>query len=148
MKRIWLWTRWGGTWERRKKLLETIPEQQERVVALDDELKSLQADIGKAERSLRKLDNTQPPERSRLIGQDSALRIKHRRQQTELTRVDNRANAAERDEQFKRQDLKRIAESVEMLSSSLSELRKEIKESQNASSEILEKIEVLKEKMI
>ncbi|MHA1290448.1 MAG: hypothetical protein ACTSPB_23955, partial [Candidatus Thorarchaeota archaeon] len=138
-------TRWGGTWERRKKLLETIPEQQDRVVGLDDELKSLQADIGKAERNLRKLDNTQPPERSRLIGQDSALRIKHRRQQTELTRIDNRANAAERDEEFKRQDLKRIAESVEMLSSSLSELRKEIKESQNASSEILEKIEVLKE---
>ena len=138
-------TRWGGTWERRKKLLENIPEQEERVVALDDELKSLQVDIGKAERDLRKLDNTQPPERSRLIGQDSALRIKHRRLQTELTRVDSRANAAERDEEIKRQDMKRIAENVEMLSNSLSELRKEIKESKNESSEILEKIEVMKE---
>ena len=80
-----------------------------------------------------------------MVGQDSALRIKHRRQQTELTRVDSRANAAARDEDLKRQDLKRISETVEVLSSSLAELRKEIKESQNASSEILEKIEVLKE---
>ncbi|MCK4567428.1 MAG: AAA family ATPase, partial [Candidatus Thorarchaeota archaeon] len=112
-------TRWGGTWERRKKLLDNIPEQEERIVALDDELKLLQSDIGKAERDLRKLDNTQPPERSRLVGQDSALRIKHRRLQTELTRVDGRANAAERDEEVKRQNLKRIAEDVEMLSNSL-----------------------------
>jgi chromosome segregation ATPase len=138
-------TRWGGTWERRKKLLENIPEQEERIVALDDELKSLQTDLGKAERDLRKLDNTQPPERSRLIGQDSALRIKHRRLQTELTKMDSRANAAERDEEIKRQDLKRISENVEMLSGSLEDLRKEIKEARSASSEILEKIEVLKE---
>jgi len=138
-------TRWSGTWERRKKLLESIPEQEERVVTLDDELKVLQADLGKAERNLRKLDNSQPPERSRLVGQDSALRIKHRRLQTELTRVDSRANAAERDEEIKRQDLKRIAENVEILSNSLVELRKDIKESKNVSSEILEKIEVMKE---
>ena len=138
-------TRWGGTWERRKKLLESIPKQEERIVALDDELKSLQADLGKAERDLRKLDNSQPPERSRLVGQDSALRIKHRRLQTELTKVDSRANAAERDEEIKRQDLKRISESISMLSVSLEDLRKEIKESQNASSEILEKIEALKD---
>jgi len=137
-------TRWGGTWERRKKLLENIPEQEERIVALDDELKLLQADIGKAERDLRKLDNTQPPERSRLVGQDSALRIKHRRLQTELTTIDGRANAAERDEEIKRQDLKRISEDVEMFSNSLKELRIEIKESKNATSEILEKIEVMK----
>ena len=138
-------TRWSGTWERRKKLLENLPEQEERIVALDDELKSLQLELGKAERSLRKLDNTQPPERSRLVGQDSALRIKHRRLQTELTRIDSRANAAERDEQIKRQDLKRIIENVEMLSNSLEELRNDIKESKNATSEILEKIEIMKE---
>jgi len=138
-------TRWGGTWERRKKLLESIPKQEERIVGLDDELKSLQADLGKAEQNLRKLDNSQPPERSRLVGQDSALRIKHRRLQTELTKVDSRANAAERDEEFKRQDLKRISESLDMFSNSLEDLRKEIKESQNASSEILEKIEALKD---
>lgn len=137
-------TRWSGTWERRKKLLENIPDQEERIVALDDELKALQSDLGKAERNLRKLDNTQPPARSRLVGQDSALRIKHRRLQTELTRIDSRANAAERDEEVKRQDLKRIAENVEMFSNSLEELRKEIRESKNATSGILEKIEVMK----
>ena len=138
-------TRWGGTWERRKKLLESIPKQEERTVALDDELKLLQVDLGKAERELRKLDSSQPPERSRLVGQDSALRIKHRRVQTELTKVDSRANAAERDEEIKRQDLKRISESIDMLSVSLEDLRKDIKESQNASSGILEKIEALKD---
>ncbi len=140
-------TRWGGTWERRKKLLETIPEQEERVVALDDELKSLQSELGKAERNLRKLDNTQPPERSRLVGQDSALKMKHRRLQTELGRVDTKANAAERDEDIKRQDMKRISETIDMLSNSMDELRKEIKESKTTSSEILEKIEVMKDSL-
>lgn len=138
-------TRWSGTWERRKKLLESIPEQEERAVSLDDELKSLQKDFGKAETNLRKLDSAQPPERSRLVGQDSALRIKHRRLQTELTSIDNRANAAERDEEIKRQDLRRIAESIEILVNSLDELRKEINESQSATSQILEKIEAMKE---
>jgi chromosome segregation protein len=137
-------TRWSGTWERRRKLLESIPEQEERLVALDEELKILQTEIGESERELRKLDNSQPPERSRLIGQDSALRIKQRQLQTDLSKVDNRANAAERDEELKRQELKRIVESIAILSSSLNELRTEIMESKNAASEILEKIEAMK----
>lgn len=137
-------TRWSGTWERRRSLLETIPVQEERIAALDEELKGLQAELGKSERELRKLDNTQPPERSRLIGQDSALRIKHRQLQADLTRVDARANAAERDEEIKRQELKRIVENVTMLTNSLDELRAEILESKGVASKILQKIEVLR----
>lgn len=137
-------TRWSGTWDRRKSLIGSIPELEERIVALDDELKTLQAEYDKAERDLRKLDNSQPPERSRLIGQDSALRIKHRQLQSELTKVDTRASAAERDEEIKRQELKRTTETVDMLASSLEELRSEIKESKSAASKILEKIDVMK----
>jgi len=137
-------TRWSGTWERRRKLLETIPEQEERLAALDEELKILQAEIGNSEKELRKLDNMQPPERSRLIGQDSALRIKHRQLQTDLTKIDSRANAAERDEELKRQELKRLVENITMLTQSLDELRTEIKESKNTVSGILEKIEAMK----
>jgi chromosome segregation protein len=138
-------TRWSGTWERRKKLLETIPEQEERIAAINEELRVLQAEVGNSERELRKLDNTQPPERSRLIGQDSALRIKHRQIQSELTKVDARANAAERDEEIKRQELRRINETMAMLENRLEELRTEIMDSKNATSEILEKTEILKE---
>ena len=136
-------TRWSGTWERRKKLLQTIPEQEERFAALENEFKILQDELAKSEKNLRKLDNMQPPERSRLIGQDSALRIKQRRAQTDLTRVDNKANAAERDEELKRLELKRISENLEILTNSLIELRTEIKESKNTVSVILEKIENL-----
>ncbi len=137
-------TRWSGTWERRKKLLQTIPEQEERLAAIDNEFKILQDELIKSERELRKLDNTQPPERSRLVGQDSALRIKQRRTQAELTKVDNKANAAERDEELKRFDLKRVSENLDVLTNSLNELRTEIKESKNAVSIILEKIENMK----
>jgi chromosome segregation protein len=137
-------TRWSGTWERRGKLLVTIPEQEERLAALEEELKVLQTEIGNSERELRKLDNSQPPERSRLIGQDSALRIKHRQLQVDISKVDSRANAAERDEELKRQELKRIIENIAMFTNSLNELRKEIMESKNAASVILEKIEALK----
>ncbi|MHA1944402.1 MAG: hypothetical protein ACW96M_08405, partial [Candidatus Thorarchaeota archaeon] len=138
-------TRWGSTWERRRKLTESIPELEERIVTIDDELKTLQGDYGKSERNLRKLDNTQPPERSRLVGQESAVRIKHRRVQSDLTKVDNKAHATERDEELKRQELRRVTENVTMLSDSLLDMREEIKQSKDALSAILEKIEVMRE---
>ncbi|MFW9768438.1 MAG: hypothetical protein ACFFEM_06425, partial [Candidatus Thorarchaeota archaeon] len=138
-------TRWGSTWERRKKLSESIPELEERIVSIDDELKSLQGDFGKSERQLRKLDSTQPPERSRLVGQESAIRTKHRRVQSDLTKVDNKLHAAERDEELKRMELRRITDNITMLSSSLSDLREEIKQAKDITSTILDKIEVMKE---
>ncbi len=138
-------TRWGSTWERRKKLNESIPELEERIVSIDEELKALQRDYGKSERNLRKLDSTQPPERSRLVGQESAVRIKHRRVQGELNKIDNKAHATERDEELKRLELRRVVENISMLSDSLSDLREEIKQSKDASSVILEKIEVMRE---
>ena len=137
-------TRWGSTWERRRKLNESIPELEERIVTIDDELKALQRDYGKAERDLRKLDSTQPPERSRLVGQESAIRTKLRRLQSDLTKADNKAHASEKDEELKRQDLKRVRETITMLSDSLKDTRKEMKESKDAAAAILEKIEVLR----
>jgi chromosome segregation protein len=137
-------TRWGATWERRRKLNESIPELQERIVTIDDELKGLQSDYGRSERDLRKLDSSQPPERSRLVGQESAIRTKYRRLQSDLTRIDNKAHASERDEELKRQELKGVKESVRMLSDSLTDLRKEIKQSKDATSSILEKIEAIR----
>jgi len=138
-------TRWGSTWERRRKLNESIPELEERIVSIDDELKTLQRDYGKSERNLRKLDSTQPPERSRLVGQESAIRTKHRRLQSDLNKVDTKAYAAEKDEELKRQELKRVKESITVLSSSLADLREEIKQSKDATSSILEKIEVMRQ---
>jgi chromosome segregation protein len=137
-------TRWGSTWERRRKLNESIPELEERIVNIDDELKTLQLDYGKAERSLRKLDSTQPPERSRLVGQESAIRTKNRRLQSDLTKVDNKVHASEKDEELKRQELKSVRESVTMLSDSLTDLREDIKQSKDALSSILEKIEIMR----
>lgn len=137
-------TRWGSTWERRRKLNESIPELQERIVSIDDELKDLQRDYGKAERDLRKLDSTQPPERSRLVGQESAIRTKHRRLQTDLTKLDNKAHASEKDEELKRQELKRVKESIEVLSNSLTDLRLEIKQSKDVASSIFENIEAMR----
>lgn len=138
-------TRWGSTWERRRKLNESIPELEERIVNIDDEVKKLQRDYGKAERDLRKLDNTQPPERSRLVGQESAIRTKRRRLQSELTKVDNKAHASERDEELKRQELKRIRENITVFSSSLTDIREEIKQSKDTAATILEKIEIMRE---
>ncbi|MFW9808315.1 MAG: AAA family ATPase [Candidatus Thorarchaeota archaeon] len=138
-------TRWSSTWERRRKLNESIPELEERLASIDDELKTLQREYGKSERNLRKLDGTQPPERSRLVGQESAVRIKHRRVQSDLTKVDNKAHATDRDEELKRQELRRVAENITMLSESLSDLRNEMKKSKDTTSAILEKIEVLRE---
>ncbi len=138
-------TRWGSTWERRRKLNESIPELEERIASINDELKGLRQDYGKAERNLRKLDNTQPPERSRLVGQESAIRTKHRRLQTELTKADNNAHASEKDEQLKRQELKRVCESITVLTDSLNDLRLEIKQSKDEAAAILEKIEIMRE---
>ena len=137
-------TRWESTWDRRKKLNESIPELEERIVSIDEELKNLQQAHGKVEKDLRKLDNTQPPERSRLVGQDSAVRTKLRRLQSELTKVDNKTHASEKDEELKRQELKRVKESITVLSESLNDLRQEVKQSKDEVAAILEMIEVMR----
>ncbi|MHA2379829.1 MAG: AAA family ATPase [Candidatus Thorarchaeota archaeon] len=141
-------TRWTSTWERRKKLLESIPSVQERIAARDDELKQLQTDIGKAERELRQLDNTQPPERSRLAGQRSAIRLKIRRLQKDLGKVQSGLRATEQNESMRKNDLKKHDESVKMLSSRLEELRGEMKVSRSEAGSIAETIELLNDSLV
>ncbi|MFW9850230.1 MAG: hypothetical protein ACFFF4_13920, partial [Candidatus Thorarchaeota archaeon] len=137
-------TRWSGTWERRKKLREIIPSQEERIVALDDEIKKLQLDFGKAEKSLKKLDNTQPPERSRLVGQQSALRMKYRKLREELNQIDSRLQTTQNDELSQRQELRSLEENTKMLSVRVVELREEISSSKSKGSKIVELIESLR----
>ncbi len=137
-------TRWGRIWEKRKELMEGIPELQERVVATDDELKELQRQFGIAERELRALDNTQPPERSRLVGKQRAIRMKQKRLQQDLSQAEANLNATERDEALKRQEMKSIEEDIAMLSNRLEELREEMKSSKSSARTILDTIETLK----
>ena len=137
-------TRWSGTWERRKKLKEIIPNQEERIVSLDDEIKDLQVEFGKSERALKKLDSAQPPERSRLVGQQSALRMKYRKLRGELTQIESRLQTAQNDEASKRHELRGLEESTLMLSERASELREEIASSKSDGSKIVELIESLR----
>lgn len=138
-------TRWGRIWEKRKELMEGIPELQERVVATDDELKELQREIGVAERELRALDNSQPPERSRLVGKQRAIRMRQKRLQQELSQAEANLSATEKDEALKRQELSKIDDDVTMLTNRLDELRAEMKQSKSSATTILETIEALKE---
>ncbi|MFX0106732.1 MAG: AAA family ATPase [Candidatus Hodarchaeota archaeon] len=138
-------TRWSSTWDRRKKLLENVPELEERIANLDDELKTLQAEVGKAQRELRKLDGTQPPERSRLVGQRSALRMKIRRLQADLTKVDSSIQVSTKGETRLREELRQFEENEKMLSGRVRELREELKTSKGEIAAILEAIEELTE---
>jgi len=141
-------TRWTSTWERRKKLLESIPSIQERIAARDDELKQLQAEIGKAERDLRELDNTQPPERSRLVGQRSAIRLKIRRLQKGLGEVQSGLRSTEQNEGMRRSDLRKHGENTKVLSNRLEELREEMKDSKSQAAEIAETIDLLNDSLV
>ncbi|MFW9802506.1 MAG: hypothetical protein ACFFFC_07635, partial [Candidatus Thorarchaeota archaeon] len=136
-------TRWSSIWERRKKISDSIPVVQEKIVGLDDEVKELQAEIGKAQRELRKLDSSQPPERSRLAGQRSAIRLKLRKLQGDLSKVERGLHATERDEDRRRTDLKAHNENITMLSDQIRELREEIKNSKSEAASITELIETL-----
>jgi len=135
----------SGTWEKRKRLLDSIPVLQERVASTDDDLKELQGELGESERNLRALDASQPPERSRLIGQQSAIRAKQRKAQIDLSKTEADFSAAEKDELIKRSELKTIETQIEMLSSRLDELKSEMKGSQTETSRILQTQEVLRE---
>ncbi|TFF94053.1 hypothetical protein EU546_05415, partial [Candidatus Thorarchaeota archaeon] len=138
-------TRWGRIWEKRKDLMESIPELQERVVSTDDELKELQRELGIAERELRSLDNTQPPERSRLVGKQRAIRMKQKKLQQDLSQAEAALSGTEKDEALKRQELNKIDEDITMLGNRLKELRTEMKESKSTATTILETIESLRE---
>ena len=136
-------TRWSSTWERRKKLSDSIPDIQEKIVGLDDELKDLQVEIGKAQRELRNLDSSQPPERSRLVGQRSAIRLKLKKLQGDLSEVESGIHATERDEDRKRVELKSHKENVSMLSGRIRELKEKMKNSKGEAASITELIETL-----
>ncbi|MFX1441200.1 MAG: hypothetical protein ACFFFD_13220, partial [Promethearchaeota archaeon] len=136
-------TRWSSIWERRKKLSDSIPVVQEKIAGFDDELKDLQVEIGKAQRELRKLDTSQPPERSRLAGQRSAIRLRLRKLQGDLSKVERGLHAIERDEDRRRADLKAHNETIAMLSGRIMELREEIKNSKSEAASITELIETL-----
>jgi chromosome segregation ATPase len=137
-------TRWSGTWERRKNLSDSIPKLEERIADIDDKLKELQKQLGAAESQLRKLDAVQPPERSRLVGQLSAVRTKIRRLQGELSKADASIRATEKDEETKRQELHQLEESTKMLTQRLTETRDELKQSKDAGSTILEEIDTMR----
>ncbi|MHA2070293.1 MAG: AAA family ATPase [Candidatus Thorarchaeota archaeon] len=136
-------TRWSSTWERRKKLSDSIPDVQEKIVGFDDELKDLQVEVGKAQRELRKLDSSQPPERSRLAGQRSAVRLKLRRLQGDLSKVESGLHATERNEDRRRAELKSHNENIAVLSGRIKELREEMKNSKSEAATITELIESL-----
>lgn len=140
-------TRWSGTWDRRKKLRDMIPQQEERIVALDDEIKELQAKIGESERTLKKLDTSQPPERSRLVGEQSAIRMRYRKLRTQLSEIEGRLQVTERDEATKRQELRGLEENTAMLTERADDLREEISSTKSEGSEIVEAIENLRESL-
>jgi len=137
-------TRWSGTWERRKTLSESIPAMEGRIVETEDRLKELQRELGIAETKLRKLDAVQPPERSRLVGQLSAVRTKMRRLQGELSKADSNIHSTEKDEELKRQELRQLEESTKMLTEHLTSTREELKQSKDAGSTIFESIDGMK----
>lgn len=141
-------TRWSSTWERRKKLLESIPEIEERILGLDDELRGLQANLGNAQRQLRKLDSTQPPERSRLVGQRSAIRLKIRRLQGDLGKVQSSLRDTEQAEEKGRGELRQHVDHIGMLSNRTKELREELKTSKSESASIAESIGILNDGIV
>ncbi len=140
-------SRWSGIWERRKKLLDGIPEQQSEVASLESKLEGLQQELDSAEMKLRELDNSQPPERSRLLGQQSALRMKQRRLQKQLKDLDNRLVSSEKNQEVRRQELHSVNENIEMYSERLAEVRDELKSFENEGTEILGFIDDLKQKI-
>jgi chromosome segregation protein len=138
-------TSWAGTWQRRKTLSESIPELEARISKLTEDFEILSKKVTKAQKKLRTLDNTQPPERSRLIGQKSAIKMKQRRLQRELSDLESKVVAAEKDENSKKIELEHLEDDILMLSSRLKELKQELRSSKNSSSTILATIDTISE---
>ncbi len=138
-------TRWSGTWERRKKLTESIPEIEERIAAVDDEMKQLDKDLTEAEERLKGLDQTQPPERTRLAAQQTAIRGKLRRLGQDLSKAESGLFTIEKDQIVGRIELEKVQESIDVYASRLTELNEEMSQSKDTASQILRRIEELKE---
>lgn len=137
-------TRWSGTWERKRVLSESIPQIEERVAGTDDQLKELQRRLGIAQTKLRKLDSAQPAERSRLAGQLSAVKIKTKRLQGDVTKAESSLHGIEKEEELKRQELRQLDESITMLSERLEEVREDLKQSKSEGSTILASVDELR----
>ncbi|UCE09717.1 MAG: AAA family ATPase [Candidatus Thorarchaeota archaeon] len=139
---------WSETWHRRKRLSESIVELQERIASGDQELKELQKDLGIAERKLKKLDDAQPPERSRLIAAQNAVRTKQRSLQSDLSSVEAALAASEAEEENRKGESARLKESIAMLSERATDLRSQVKESESIAAEAMTTIEGFAESQV
>ena len=137
-------TRSSGTWERKRVLSVSIPQIEERVAETDDQLKELQRRLGITQTQLRKLDSTQPAERSRLAGQLSAVKIKTKRLQGDVSKAESSLHGIEKEEELKRQELRQLDENITMLSERLEEVRQDLKQSKSEGSTILAAVDELK----
>lgn len=137
---------WGNTWERRNELRENIQDLEERIAVVEEEKAEIQANLKTSEGELKELELNQPPGRSNLMAQRSALRSKRRRTRKEINDIRARLKQAEHKADELRKELEKVNRDRDIYSESMKQLKEEISEYERETTGLLEKVEAMRER--
>ncbi len=132
-------------WEKRRVLSGSITTLQERIAVLNDELVEIDKQHGEYERGLRRLDESQPPEREKLVSRQRALNFKLRELAKEQLGIEHSFDSLFDEEDDIENKIKQLKEDNEMLSEQIIEIRESIDNSESAISDIMQEIEMLQQ---
>lgn len=135
---------WGNTWEKRNELRENIQDLEERIAAVEEEKAEIQTDLKESERELKELELNQPPGRSNLMAQRSALRSKRRRTRKEINDIHARLKRAQHKADGLQKELEQLNHDRNIYSESIEQLKDEIAESERETTGLLEKVEAMR----
>ncbi|MHA1734742.1 MAG: AAA family ATPase [Candidatus Thorarchaeota archaeon] len=138
-------SRWSESWNRRQEILEAIPATEQEIAQVSAALEDLRPELQRAQQQLRELDGSQPPERSKIVGELAAVRAKTKRLEREISDVRADLRVAEETMNQKRRQLDALRESIDMLRASVTESRQKVKEAQDQAAQILELLDNLEE---
>ncbi|MBS3795489.1 MAG: AAA family ATPase [Candidatus Thorarchaeota archaeon] len=137
---------WGNTWEKRNKLRENIRNLEERIALVEEDKTEIQGELKKSEKKLKDLELNQPPGRSNLMGERSALRSKRRRIRKEINDIRARLKQAEHKTEGLRKELEEVEHDRKVYSESMKQLKEKIAESEKETTDLLEKVEAMRER--
>ncbi|MGM0686699.1 MAG: AAA family ATPase, partial [Promethearchaeati archaeon] len=137
---------WDSTWNKRNDLRESISNLDERIELVEEDKAEIAANLSTREEELKELELNQPPGRSKLMGQRSALTSKRRRLRKEINDIRSRLKQAEHKAEELRRELHEVNHDKKIYSESLKQLKQTVSKSEEEATGILQKIEAMRER--
>ncbi len=136
---------WESSWQERTRILQELPEVEDKKAALEAELEGLISEREAAKKELDELVLSQPAEREKIVAKKRALEIRRRTIENELSDARADIKIAEQTMKSSREQMAAVSEDLEMMEARRAELKSSIDRSEDETIELLEQIKDLEQ---